>query len=650
MRFISVFCALVSCGVVFSQSDDPVLFSVDNVPVHVSEFTYIYEKNNAEQADYSEQSLREYLDLYIKFKAKVLRARQMGLDTVTILKEELEGYRKQLARSYLRDKEISRKLVDEIIDRMQTDISVSHIFTSAEPKSSPEKEKRARERIYELYNRLNMGAAFDDLARSGSEDKVSSLHGGNLGYYTAPLPDGFYEFENAMCTTAPGKYSKPVRSKMGFHIIKVHDKRLARGRMDVSHIMVKKEKNGIPVKHARSTIDSLHAILVNGGNFEGLAVEHSEDPNSSTKGGRLGYFGINQFETAFEDAAFGLQNDGDFSKPVETSIGYHIIKRNAVEDNSDINILRKKILARIKDSDRFESAEKAIITKSKVDNQFKENREVLNQFIAAQNDTFYSYRWTIPEPPATQHLMSIGNDSYTLDDFCGYLKTNVRTRMRFNKVKPINEAVLEMYQNFTDEKVMAFEEENLENKYSDFKALMREYREGILLFEITKSEVWDKASRDTTGLKAYFEQNRDRYKWDKRVRVTRYSVHTNDKSLITRVYNFAAIKNTQDVLAKFQPEEGKLLYTEQQILHSDVDALKSMELEQGSMSALSKAGDVTEFFVIDEILPPSLKTLEESRGYVIADYQDELEKNWIAELLNTYTVDVDEKVLSSLIK
>jgi len=242
MRKLSYLICFFLASNLCAQTADPILFSVADNDVHLSEFKYIYEKNNADKADYSAQSVEEYLELYKKFKLKVHRARQLGLDTVKTLQKELEGYRKQLAATYLKDKEISQRLVDEVVERYTEDREVSHIFVASADKSSMEAKEKAEKKINDIYSKLiqNKGAGFMEMAKSLSEDKVSSKNNGYLGFYTSPLPDGFYEFENAMYTTPVGGFSKPFKSKMGYHILQVSQARSARGEMEIAHILIRK--------------------------------------------------------------------------------------------------------------------------------------------------------------------------------------------------------------------------------------------------------------------------------------------------------------------------------------------------------------------------------------------------------------------------
>ena len=507
-----VFClCLLQCGLLLSQNqtDDPVLFSINGSEVKVSEFRYIYEKNNADKADYSEQSVTEYLELYKKFKLKVAKARSEGLDTIKTLQTELEGYRKQLAATYLKDKEIAEKLVDEVVDRYAEDRQVSHIFVAFNEQMTKEQGQIAEEKIQAMHRKLikNQGEGFELMAKTLSEDKASAKNGGMLGYYTAPLPDGFYTFESAMYDTPVGGFSEPIQTSLGLHILKVSDARAARGEMEIAQILIRSKSKGKAVKGAKLKADSLYLQLQRGRNFEEMAKLYSDDTKTNKKGGYLGFFGINQYETSFEDAAFALTEDGAYTSPIETSIGYHIIKRISKRVNTDNKRAKKRIETRISNNDRFKIAEQKLIDDVKQEANFSEDRSSLIPLNRDLDVSFYSYKWQPKTYQENKPLFVLDNKNYTVNDFTAYMKDNVRERLKFPKTKPVVDATNELYAKFTKEKIMDYEEANLERKYPDFKALMREYREGILLFEITKNEVWDKASQDTVGLQKFYAAN-----------------------------------------------------------------------------------------------------------------------------------------------
>src|SRR5687768_8354304 len=276
LSLILTFVAIFGTGSLFSQSDTPVLFTVDGQPVTASEFTYIYSKNNRDDADYSEASLKEYLDLYTKFKLKVREAYAMRLDTITQLRTELDGYRKQLADSYLTDKEITERLTREAYNRMQEDVQVAHILTRTNPNVATD-TLLAYERIHKAYAELQKGAKWEDVVRKTSDDNTTKEAAGDLGFITALLPGGFYTFETAAYTTPVGSYSAPVRSSIGYHIVKVLAKRPARGEMDVAHILFRVKSDGSNDKEVKMRADTLYQQIMKGVIFEDAARRQSED-------------------------------------------------------------------------------------------------------------------------------------------------------------------------------------------------------------------------------------------------------------------------------------------------------------------------------------------------------------------------------------
>lgn len=637
--------------IAFGQND-PVLFTVADDPVHVSEFKYIYEKNNASNADYSKASIDEYLELYKKFKLKVRRAKDLGLDTVKVLQDELAGYRKQLAKSYLKDKEISERLVLEVIERMKQDVEVSHIFISCPPKSGEAREADALTKIEDIHSKLksNKGKFFGEMAKTLSEDKISSKRGGRLGYYTAPLPDGFYEFENAMYETEVGQFSDPIRSKMGYHIVHVKNKRPARGQLEIAHILLRKKHETRSEADAQILIDSIYGLLDQDRNFENMAGKFSEDDKTKGKGGYLGFFGVNQYELTFENAAFGLENDNDYSKPIETSIGYHIIKRLSKRDDSDIDKLKKRVEARIRNQDRFSIAEGKLIDDVKEEAGFKEDKMMFKRFSTALNQDFYSYKWESPEYDDNLVLFELDNQKYSLNDFGQFAKTNIRERLKFSKSKPLDESAEEIYDLFIKEKVLAYEENNLENKYPDFKSLMQEYREGILLFEITKQEVWDKASKDTTGLNQFYKTNASNYMWPERVKLYKYSVDTDNNQKVINLYKQAKKKDHLKLMEKYLEDQDIKLTYKEVVLEKTDEAIAELEMTKDAITTLALNPPPASFYRFIDTIKPTKKSLSEAKGYVIADYQDYLETEWINNLKKQYKIDVNKKVLNSLIK
>ncbi len=630
-----------------AQNEDPVLFTVKNNPVNASEFLYIYSKTNRDKADFSKASLEEYLDLYTKFKLKVQRAKDMKLDTIPALQKELGGYRKQLADSYLLDKEVTEKLIKESYDRSLKDISVSHIMVALKKNPTPQDTATAYKRILQIKGKLDGGSDFVKVAKSLSDDKSASTNNGSLGYFTSPFPNGFYDFESAAYSLKKGQYSSPVRTPIGYHIIRVDDTRQARGEMEAAHILIRHKS-----QNPKMTIDSIYQLLEGGQKFEDLAEIYSADKKTATKGGYVGFFGISKYEKSFEDAAFGLNKDGAYSTPIKSLAGYHIIKRISRKTTPKYDQAKARLKAKIQKDSRFDLAKDAMVNQIKTANGFKAMGSPISNFGSKLDKEFLTYRWKAPTEDMDEIIFALGEDRYTLGDFTKYLETASRKRMQLARTGTVVDALTILYNDYVTDTALKYEERNLEAKYPDFKALMREYEEGILLFEITKQEVWDKASQDTTGLRNFYNKNKSKYKWGKRAVVSTYTL--NDAAHISDKIGSFVEKNSPDVVLGKYNKNGKepVMHKQTTVERGRNKEIDALDWTQGTLSKMEmdrKNKQIT-FMKVEQILEPSVKQLSEARGYVVADYQDFLEKQWLAELKKAYKVQTNKKVFKSLIK
>jgi peptidyl-prolyl cis-trans isomerase SurA len=633
------------------QKKDPVLFTVEGNPVHVSEFNYIYTKTNGKDANFSRASLEEYLDLYVKFKLKVQKARDMKLDTIPSLQRELEGYRRQLANSYLIDKEVTDKLVREAYERMQKDVEVKHILFATQPNATAADTVAPYNRAMEALEKLSNGASFEQLASEISDDKNSRQNGGTIGYITAMLPSGFYDLETLIYKLKPGEYGGPVRTKLGYHLVKVNSVRPARGEMEAAHILIRKSKDRSD-EESKRLIDSIYQALERGTVFESLASAKSEDKQSAKKGGYIGTFGINRYEKGFEDAAFALKKNAQYTKPVETSIGWHIIRRVGKREMDSFDRERRRLQALVQRDSRHERAKEAMVERIKRDNNYQLRNSVYQEFVDSLSKDFLSYKWEMPKMDGNQTLFSLGKQNYSLESFSKYCKRSTRTRLRSGTADPVEVAGI-LFKDYLSESCLQFEELQLEVKYPEFKALMREYEEGILLFEATKILVWDKASQDTTGLKAFFPEVKGKYQWKERAEVVEFILKPEAADRIESVRKMAAKKPVEKVLSKFNKGDQNILSVNNQTFekgkNEELDAIK---WTVGAMTdtRTEKRDRSLRFMKIKSLTPSTDKTLEEARGYIIADYQDYLEKQWVKELKDTYKVNVKKDVLKTLIR
>ena len=651
MKYILLFLCGVLTLAAYGQ-DDPVLFTVEDTEILLSEFDYIYNKNNAKNADYSRESLQEYLDLYIRFKLKVQEAYAQGYDTIPSLKQELEGYRNQLASSFLLDKQLLKRLVDEAYQRKGIDVEVRHILTKIPSKATAKDSNFAFQRALNIKEQLEQGGTFEDLAMRFSDDKTKVNNRGSLGYINGILPKGYYAVETALHALPINEISDPILSPRGYHIIQVLNRREARGQMEISQILIRVRGDQAQERSAKKQqAEELLAQLNNGENFEDLARKYSEDKATSSRGGYIGYVGVGVYEKSFEDAVFALKKDGDFTQLIESTLGYHIIKRVSKKERLPIEAERRSIEAEIKKTERLDLAKSSLLERILQESGIQFNQGVYNNLLNAIDSSFFDYTWA-PTKGHNEILFTLdGTMDYSAQEFLDYCFEKKRDRMILRSKMSTSKAVHHMYKSFRDEACLEFEESRLEAKYPEFKALMREYEEGILLFEITKDNVWDKASLDTAGLKEYFEKHRKLYMWDERLSIARVKLDSVSRNMANEIYAKSEKKQV-DWLAKKFNKERELISFDLLTLDKGEEEKYQLKWTAGSRSALiyTEGTNDASYTKVDKIIPPTPKSLEDAKGFIIADFQDYLEKTWVENLREKYEVKVNQDVFDQMVK
>ena len=632
--------------------NDPVLFIVEKDSVKVSEFKYIYEKNNRDSLRNTRESIADYLDLYIKFKLKVRAARQEGLDTVKALQDELNMYRQQLAKNYLIDKEVEEAIAKTVFERKKKDVHVSHILIAVE---NAQDTSAAYQQILNIKDSiLNHGRSFEQMAVRYSQDPTAKQNKGDLGYITAMFPRGFENFEHLAYSMNKGAVDGPIRSRAGYHLVKLHDTRPAKGTVDIAHILVRKPDimNDSRVAVAKDKIWDAYRALENGQSWDHVLNEYTEDKKSKARNGLVGTFSIGVYEPSLEKVAFSLEENGAYSEPVESSIGWHILKRLKRERPQDQTFeeVKKSLLQELEETGRLEAAQQALVNKIKKQAPFKLYEEVYQSFKNNHLNNFTSYNWQAPEIDSPSVLLAFGNDlTKTELDFIQFLKRNTRERLRMDRRLSHEEAADQMLELFVNESALEYEQASLEEKYPDFKNLMREYREGILLFEVTKEKIWDRAPKDTVGLKEYYEAHKQDYQWNERARILSFKASPKDKKEFEKMINLLKKKGVEAVIKKYNKDSTVVTY-ESSTLEKGKKDLSGIPWREGSVYDIRERGGVYTFQYVSEILPAQPKTLAEARGFVISDYQSQLEIDWINYLEEKYRVKVFDEVFNELVE
>jgi peptidyl-prolyl cis-trans isomerase SurA len=504
------------------EANQPVLAKFGDNNIYTPEFDYVYKKNNANAQDaYTRQSLKEYLDLYTNFRLKVKEAEEMGLDTSSSFKKELEGYRKQLAQPYLTEKGVTEQLCKEAYERMKEEVNASHILIEIGPDADPKDTLIAYNKIMDIRQKVLSGQDFGKLAMEKSQDPSAKSNKGNLGYFTALQM--VYPFEEAAYKTKVGEVSNPVRTRFGYHILKVHARRPSQGQVKVAHIMVR-ATSGLPAADsiaAKQKIDEIYKRLQEGEKWEVLVNQFSDDVNSKNKGGELQWFSTGRMIPTFEDASFALSKPGDVSAPTLTPYGWHIIKLIEKKPLESYQELESTIKSKVAKDSRSELNKTILLQRLKRENNFSEDVKAIDATCALADSSLLmgSFNKT-PDDKNNLTLFTIKGQKYTTANFFDYLKT---IKAQKKGISP-SQYMRTLYKEYSNASLLSYEESHLEEKYLDYKMLVREYRDGILLFQLMDDKVWSKAIEDTAGLKEFFNKNNSNYRWNTRAQATIYNV------------------------------------------------------------------------------------------------------------------------------
>jgi peptidyl-prolyl cis-trans isomerase SurA len=517
-------------------------------------------------------------------------------------------------------------MIRDLYDRTTKEVNASHILLTVDKNATPEEEQKVLDKINQIREEIINGKDFGEAAVEYSQDPSAKKNMGSLGYFTAfqmVVP-----FENAAFSTPVGEISQPVRSSFGYHLIYVQDIRKNRGEIKVAHIMKMFPQNVTPEIKAKLKveIDSIYQELLKGADFGEMAKTKSDDKRSAEQNGEMPFFAAGRMIPEFANPAFDLKNKGDYTAPVETPYGFHIIKKLDVREVPVFEESKANLEAQIKrDPQRSVTSKHAFTEKLKSQYHFTENKEGKNKLwdknIADTLDV------------SDFELFNIDNKSYGLKQFQAYLK----------KQNPANTSYLANYDSWVEDEITQLEDSKLEEKYPDFRYLMQEYHDGILLFNISEEKIWNFAAQDSAGLEAFYNKNNKKYLWEERF-----------KGLVVTGKTVEAREEAEKYLAEDMPVEEI-----EELMNKDENrvTIKEGAWEKGS-------NPVVDYFVWNESqpetlnpeltfirgdkIPPEPKTLNEARGLYVSDYQKQIEENWLKELRKKYKIKVNKKLLKTI--
>ena len=615
-----------------------VLFTVNEKPYYTDEFSRIYKKNLDLVKDDSQKDLNQYLELFVGYKLKVNKAYKLGLQNGTQYQNELKSYRTQLAKNYFNDTKITQELLEEGYNRLQKEIRASHILILVDENASAEDTLKAYKKMEDISKKAIAGENFDDLAVQFSEDPSAKENKGDLSYFTAFRM--VYPFENAAYKTPKGKISKIIRTRFGYHILKITDIRANRGEITVAHIMILKPKPEEKDKDAEKTINEIYQKIQQGEKFEDLAKQFSDDKSSSSKGGQLNKFGSGQLSSEeFENAAFSLANPDDISKPFQSEFGWHIVKLIEKHPIKSMDEMKNELETKIGKDDRSKKITASLNEKLRKKYTYKRDDKQYGLISKLVTNDFYDSKWKLPEniTDYSATLLSINTKKIDGKAFLDYIEKQQKAGL---KVKPLSKLVDALYGNFLDEQLTAYYDENLETEFPDFAYVMEEYRDGLLLFDLMEKEIWDRAKTDTIGLNTFYDEHKMEHMWKKRVDVTIASSTKQD--IIKKAHALLKKKEKpQDIKDKLNVDNVINVMMNSGVFEEGSDALpKTMKYDVGVSDVFSE-GEYYFVTKVDKVMPAGVKTLEECKGKLINEYQQYLELRWVDDLKSEFTVKIN---------
>lgn len=633
--------------------------TIGDEKVTVKEFTDVYEKNNMKSDVIEKKTVDEYLDLFVNFRMKVMEAYEMKLDTNARFKKELDGYRKQLAKPYFTNDEISEELVEEAYQRKLKDIRASHILINCDKHALPADTLKAYNQAMDIRKKALKGEDFATLADTYSQDpsargqkatdKTPARPGnhGDLGYFT--VFDMVYPFETGAYNTKEGEISMPVRSDFGYHLIKVNSITDAMGVINAAHIFLQLplDASEEDVKAMKTKADNIYNELIEkqGKNWDEEVTRHSDDRGSATRNGALSPFTVSRIVPEFVETLKQLK-PGEFSKPVRTNYGYHIIKLISTSKIGSFEKEKQAIAERVEKDMRSKKSEQVVMQQIKKDYGFKANDKNVAEFIATIDSTILGGKF-VPSKEANMNavLFSIGNSNCTVGDFVDYIKAK-QTPQKYVSGQTY---AYQLFDAFESKAVMDYADDHLEEKYPEFKTLVKEYNDGILLFDLMNKEVWNKAVSDTVGLQDFYSRNATKYMWNERAKACVITVNRPEslpkvKKYLADGVPFDSLRTVinRDTVKFVRVQNGLFQKGDNQFVDETI-------WKPGVMNEIPSTVDNSTVIVnIIEIRSPEPKTLREAKGLVTSDYQLELEEKWMEVLHEKYPVVIDEKVLEKV--
>lgn len=659
-RFIAILLVAMATFVLTScttKHADVVVASYNDSEIKLPVFERAYAKNvgGVEAAkDDSISSMKNFLDLYVTFRMKLKDAMEKGYDKDSSLQDELKTYQQQVGAAYLVEKNLIEPNLKNLYDLRKYEYRVSHIMLRTDRRSEEETEKLADS----IYQQILKGESFEQMAEQYSEENVSRAYGGDIYWITAGLIDS-PEFEKAAFSLEPGElYPGVVKTKYGYHIIKLTDKQPRVESVRASHILIDfyNGEGNKDEEAAKLTIDSVKALLDGGKDFAEVAKEYSEDYGSAENGGDLNFFQRRQMVRPFDEAVFSLKKD-EISDIIETNYGYHIIKLTDVKPIAPYEESREQLLKIYKKA--YFPTQRAAFTDSLLEkHRYTLNENVLDMLVENGDTVKFGHvsvdnSWY--SDFADSIIFSVGDISFRVDTLINRIDVSGKYRGKNVTRNLLSEAI----NFFKGDAALMAEAMTLDTYNEDFANLMEDYKNGIYIFKLQEEVIWDQMEIDSVALAKIYEERKEQFVWDFD-RIEFREIFSHNDSLINVYYQMLENGEPFDSLA--------VKYTERHIASGDPGHYGPLNVEASKLSQkanelLSTEGEYSEPFRIGtgwsivKLIKKDTrrqKTFEEARAELAGIYQDQeskrLEKEYVNSLREKYSPEIEYENLQRAFK
>ncbi len=621
----------------FAQNNKKVLLTIDGQPVYQEEFKRVFSKNLDLVEDPTAKDLDNYLQLFIDYKLKVLEAEAQGLDTVSSFVGEFNIYKRQLADKYMRNSKITQKLLKEAYARLQQEVNASHILINVAPGANAADTLKAYNKLQKARKEIESGKPFESVAKRYSEDPSVEKNNGKLGWFS--VFQMVYPFENAAYQTPVGKLSKPVRSKFGYHLVKVNGKRDNLGSVEVAHIMLEDNSENGTVK--KNQIEEIYNKLQDGADFHALAKQFSDDKNTAINGGRIRPFTRGALNSeVFEGKAFDLKEKGAISKPFKTQYGWHIVK---LLDKTEIGSLEdeeKKLRFKIKNDSRSQLINEKLVEKIRQTYSVQENAKALQYFQNNVGDELMrgNYKANLKQLPQKQ-IIAIENTAKDYTDFAKYIEARQK---RLNPQATKNVILENWLTDFKNGFLIEYHKKNLAKTNPEYANIIEEYRNGLLLFDLMEKNVWKAAKKDSIALKKYYKKHKETYIAPKQIEAIVATANSKKTAKTLR----KALKKEEDV-KKLIEAYSSVIFKEGSFQEKSPVLPKGFKAKKGVSKIYTKNGNYV-VVKVKSIIPAQQESFEDAKGQVISAYQNKLEKEFLEGLRRKHSVKVNQEVFKNL--